>query len=330
MMNYKKITLVFPGQGSQYVGMGLEFFEKFDFVRDLFDQGSQILGYDIPDLCFKKHTLGKILHKPDLDRTIYTQPMVLTVSYACFLVLKEECRRRNIDLEISFLAGHSLGEYTALLAAGAMDFETTLDLVNKRATFITEFSKAYPDAGLMALVDKSSDLDKGKIEALCNDFQVHISIINSRKQIVIGGFKKNLDKLAKHLSEQGIRGMELRVEGPFHTPLMQQAADRFNRELDGCRIRIASRPVLVNVSSEALVDPGHIKNELYKQIFSPVDWRQSIEKIIRNGGDLFIEVGPKTVLSNIIRDVDPAVPRLNVENTESLEKTLKELESPEA
>ena len=241
-MKYKKITLIFPGQGSQYVGMGNEFYEKFDFVRDIFDQASRVLGYDVAHLILKKPRFGKIRHKADLNKTVYTQPAVLITSYAIFKVFETFCEEVNINLDPSFLAGHSLGEYTALLASGTMDFKTTLDLVNKRATYITEFSKTYPDAGLMAVVNKGSELDNEKVQALCRKFQVYISIINTKKQIVVGGFRKNLTSLSKQLKKEGMHGVVLKVEGPFHTPLMQPAADKFKKALDKCQIQIGSKP----------------------------------------------------------------------------------------
>lgn len=325
-MKYKKITLIFPGQGSQYVGMGYEFYEKFEFVRDIYDQGSQVLGYDVSDVCFKKHTLGrKIVHKADLNRTMYTQPTVLITSYVIFKVFEKTCEEHQIDLDASFLAGHSLGEYTALLVSGAMDFKTALNLVNKRAQYITQFSKAYPDAGLMAVVAKNSELDNERLDALCKNFQVYVAIRNTQKQIVVGGFKKNLSALSKKLKKEGTNGTVLKVEGPFHTPLMQPAAEEFKKELHKSDIQIASKPVIANVSSEAIVDPDHIRQELYSQIFSHVDWRRSIQKIIDNGSDLFIEVGPKRVLSKMIKDISPSAARLNVEDLESLQKTVTEL-----
>lgn len=324
-MKFKKITFIFPGQGSQYIGMGNEFYEKFDFARDIFDEASQVLGYDVAHLILKKIRFGKIRHKADLNKTIYTQPAVLITSYLCFKVFETFCNEVNVHLDPAFLAGHSLGEYTALLAAGTMDFKTTLDLVKKRATYITEFSKTYPDAGLMAVVNRGSELDHDKVDSLCGEFQVYISIINTKKQIVVGGFRKNLTSLAKQLKKENMHGIPLNVEGPFHTPLMKPAADKFKKALDKSNIQIGSKPVIANVSSDAIVDPDHIRNELYTQIFSNVDWRHSVEKIIANGGDLFIELGPKTILSRMIKDIAPSAKTLNVEDMETLKQTVKEL-----
>ncbi len=166
LKEYKKIVLIFPGQGSQYVGMGKDFYDKYKFVRDIYDQANQVLGYDISEKCFRPSLGKKIMHRIDLDKTIYTQPAVLTMSYACFKVFEDRCRNGNINLDFSMTAGPSLGEYTALLVSGAMDFKTAVGLVKKRATYITEFSKSYPDAGLMAMVDKKGALDYDKIDAL--------------------------------------------------------------------------------------------------------------------------------------------------------------------
>ncbi len=325
-MKYKKIALIFPGQGSQYVGMGKEFYDRFKFVRDIYDQANQILGYDLSEQCFKKRKLGKvIMHKDDLNKTIYTQPAVLTTSYACFKVLEKSLREHGLDINFPLLAGHSLGEYTALLISGAMDFETCLSLVKQRATYMTELGKGYPGAGLMAIVEKKNDLEFDKICILCKEFEVYVTLNNTKKQIVVGGSKRKLAELSKKLKEEGTRSTMLKVEGPFHTPIMKPAANKFRLELEKSPIRIASRPVIANVSTHAIVDPDHIKEEAYEQIYKIVDWKGSVEKVVRNGVDLFIEVGPKKVLSNMIKDIDPSIPNLNIEDVESLEKTVKEL-----
>ena len=204
-MKTRRITLIFPGQGSQYVGMGKELFDRFKLVRQIYDEATQVLGYDITELCFKKHTFGKFMHKADLNRTIYTQPAVLTMSYACYRVLEETCKECNVELNASLLAGHSLGEYTALLVSGAMDFKTTLSLVQKRATFMTEWGKAYPGAGLMAIVDKGRELDYDRICALCKDFGVYVTLNNTRSQVVVGGSKRRLAEMGKELKREGKR-----------------------------------------------------------------------------------------------------------------------------
>lgn len=307
------------------MGMGKELFDRFKLVREIYNEATQVLGYDISELCFKKHTFGKFMHKADLNKTIYTQPAVLTMSYACYRVLEETCKECNVELNAFLLAGHSLGEYTALLISGAMDFKTTLSLVQKRATFMTEWGKAYPGAGLMAIVDRGRELDYDRICALCKDFGVYVTLNNTRSQVVVGGSKRRLAEMGKELKREGKRSTMLKVEGPFHTPIMKPAADKFKKELDKSEIHIASKPVMANVTTEAIVDPNHIRKELHEQIFNIVNWRGSIESIAHNRETLFIEVGPKKVLSNMIKDIDPSIPSLNIEDVESLEKTVKEL-----
>jgi [acyl-carrier-protein] S-malonyltransferase len=329
-MKYNRITAIFPGQGSQYTGMGKELYENFDIVRKIYDEANAVLEYDLAGLCFRKSGIvsfgSRLMHKPDLNKTIYTQPAVLTTSYACFKALEETCKKRGIELNFCLLAGHSLGEYTALLASGAIDFRTCLQLVNKRAQYMTELGRSYPGAGLMAVMSRSEDLDFQNISSICNEFQVYVTLNNTKRQIVVGGGKRKLELLSKELKNQNKIGKMLKVEGPFHTPIMKPAAEQFKKELERSRLVIASRPIIANVSTNAIVDPNHIKKELYNQIFNIVDWRRSVEKIVVNGGDLFIEIGPKRVLSNMVKDIDPSIPELNVEDMESLENTVVELE----
>ena len=329
-MKYKKIALVFPGQGSQYVGMGKELHDRFKLVRDIYDEASSVVDYDMGEKCFRKPMIGsKIMHRADLDKTKYTQPAVFVTGYACYKIFEEMCKEVSVQCSPAFLAGHSLGEYTALAVAKAMDFRTCMDLVQKRANFITEFSGAYPDAGLMAIVNRGKELEFGMIEDLVKEAQVYVTLINTKSQIVVGGFKKNLEELGRKLKKEGLIPTVLRVEGPFHSPLMKPAADRFKRELNASKITIGERPVIANVTTEAIVDPGHIRKELYDQIFTCVNWRRSVEKMIENEADLFIEIGPKKVLTNMIKDIGSPVPTMNVEDIDSLERAVKDLGAQE-
>ena len=329
-MKYKKIALVFPGQGSQYVGMGKDLHDRFKLVRDIYDEASSVVGYDMAEKCFRKPMIGsKLMHRADLDKTKYTQPAVFVTGYACYKIFEEMCKEVSVQCSPAFLAGHSLGEYTALAVAKAMEFRTCMDLVQKRANFITEFSGAYPDAGLMAIVNRGKELEFRMIEELVKEAQVYVTLINTKSQIVVGGFKKNLEELGRKLKKEGLIPTVLRVEGPFHSPLMKPAADRFKKEVNTSKITIGERPVIANVTTEAIVDPGHIRKELYDQIFTCVNWRRSVEKMVENGADLFIEIGPKKVLTNMIKDIGSPVPTMNVEDVESLERAVKELGAQE-
>ena len=158
-MDHRKVVLLFPGQGSQYVGMGKDFYEQYSFVRELYEEANGVLGYDVADICFKEHKLGRLIHvAADINKTIYTQPTVFLTSYACYRVFEKMCKDNGVNLNLFVLAGHSLGEYTALLVGGAMDFKTTLRLINNRASYMTEAGRAYPGAGLMAVIDRKRDM----------------------------------------------------------------------------------------------------------------------------------------------------------------------------
>lgn len=326
-MKYNKIVLIFPGQGSQYVGMGKELHARYKSARLAYTQAGDNLHFDIADICFRENWWNRVFGTTNLNKTVYTQPAVLTSNFACLKALEDRCEETGVKLNPFLTMGHSFGEYTALIASGAMDFETALGLVKKRAEYMSEAGKNIPNGGLMALLSKENELDAGYVQNLCQKYGVYTALINTQKQIVVGGSKKSMDRLSEELKKGGIITKALRVEGPFHTPLIRPAANRLKTDLDNADIYIASPPIIANVTAKAIADPIDIMQELHGQIYKPVDWKGSVENAIANGADLFIEIGPKTVLSNMIKEIDPEKTTLHVEDLKSLEEAVRELKS---
>jgi [acyl-carrier-protein] S-malonyltransferase len=347
-MDPKKIAFVFPGQGSQYPGMGLDISDQYPVAKSTFTRADDLLGYKISSLCWEKnekHSHEKLrswlksigdrfhleflerlqekLHKrPLLEYTRYSQPAVFTVSVACLEALRQELRSRGHHLDFDMAAGHSLGEYTALYAAGAFGFEEALLLVKTRAEYMQDCGEDIANAGLLSIVGK--DRIQG-IEQICQSANVHIAVYNNDYQIVLGGYEENLRHAKEMVEEMGLKGIPLKVSGPFHTYLMKPAADRMRFFLEGRDFTIMNRPVIANTSTRAIADPLDIKNELTDQIFRSVFWKESTEKMIKNGVRVFVEIGPGKVLNGLISKVDPDVKILNVEDPPSLENTVQEL-----
>lgn len=307
-----KIAFIFPGQGSQNIGMGKEFYENYSFVRDIFNQASEVLEIDIVKLC---------LQGPEdkLRQTQNTQPIVFTVSIACLEVLK----RQNISPDI--VAGHSLGEYTALVACGCLDFLDALRLVHKRGQFMQEASQKYP--GTMAAI---IGLEKEKIDTILEEARAFGIVVaanfNCPHQVVISGEISAIEK-AKELAEsQGAkRVVILKVAGAFHSPLMEEAKSKLKHEIEKIQIQPPTMPIVANVCADYLKEPEAIREALIKQITSPVLWEASIRKMQDEGVTTFIEVGPGKVLSGLLRKISSESLSLNVEDEQSLKRTQDKL-----
>ncbi len=308
-----KIGFLFPGQGSQYLGMGREFYEAYPFLREIFEQASSTLGTEASRLCFEGP-------EEVLKETQNTQPLVLTTSFASLEVLK----RRGINPHL--VAGHSLGEYTALVAAGALDFLAALKLVRKRGRFMQEASREHP--GTMAAI---IGLEEKRVNAVLEEAgsfgQVVAANFNGPAQVVISGEILAVEK-AKEIAERaGARKVViLKVAGAFHSPLMEPARKKLQEEIEKSNIRSPLIPLVANVTADYLREPQAIKEALINQVTSPVLWEASVRKMLEAGVTTFIEVGPGKVLSGLLRRISPKSLSLNVEDEESLKKTWQKLE----
>ena len=302
------LSLVFPGQGSQYVGMGKDLYDNFKVARDTFAQASDKLNLDLKKLCFESE---------DVHLTVNAQPAILTVSTAAFRVLTSER-----EIKADFVAGHSLGEYSALVASGSLDFEDAICAVSKRGEFSQE---AVPiGIGGMAAVLGLPDEEVDKIcnEASDNNSYVSAANYNSIGQVVISGVKKAVENAAKLAKDAGAkRVVLLDVSAPFHSKLMKSAVDKMRDVLDGINFVDFKIPMVTNFDAKTISDKSKIKNLLLDQLISPVLWHQSINYLNSNlGVKSFMEVGPKNVLTGLIKRIVPDCETLNFGEKADLEK----------
>lgn len=302
----KKFAVVFPGQGSQYVGMGKDFIGDVAGGADIIRIGERITGLPL---------MENIMSGPliELTRTLICQPSIFGISMVCW-----QAFIKNSLLPCS-VAGHSLGEYSALVASGVIGIEEGFHLIYKRAGIMDEISEKS-DGGLLAVLG----LHLQEVEELLKGFpEIEVSNINSLTQVVIGGRKTELERFNSFLKERKLKGIMLNVSGPFHTSMMKKASDVLEKEIDRITFKDPEIPVYLNYSGRRAIDSDEIKKGLVRQIYSPVRWVDTIENIYRDEKpEVFVEVGPKKVLKKLVEGIIPEMPVLNVEDSVSLAETL--------
>jgi len=290
-------SVIFPGQGSQIVGMASEFYSKFELFKKLYRQADEVLNFPLSKLILEGP-------KEKLDLTENTQPAIFLVGYSIFQILKEEYK---IDLnKAKFFAGHSLGEYTALACAGALDFESTLKILKFRGNAM---QSAVPkgEGGMLAILGSNTET----IEKIFSDnkdkYQCFIANDNSNGQLVVSGKIENIDKLSLDLASKSIKHIKLPVSAPFHCHLMSKATELMKKEIEKLKFGDFQTPLISNVSATEIQDKVSLKDLLVKQIESRVRWRESVLYMIDNGVNQFIEIGPGKVLSGLIKRIDKNV-----------------------
>lgn len=300
-----RIAFVFPGQGAQYVGMGKDFYDSFQVCKDIFAAAKEATGLDVSAICFEENE--------NIHITEYTQIAMLTVEVALAKVLEE----KGIHPEVT--AGLSLGEYGALVTAGVLSEQDAFRVVRQRGILMQE---AVPSGGAMAAV---LGMDGAAIAKVCEETEGIVSVANYNcpGQIVITGEEAAVDKACETLKEQGAkRCVKLNVSGPFHSAMLKDAGAKLYEVLKHVSLREMKIPYLANVTADYVRDISSVKELLKQQVYSSVKWQQSVEKMIADGIDTFIEIGPGKTLSGFMRKIDKEkkVTMFNVEKLEDLEK----------
>lgn len=302
-----KIAFIFPGQGAQTCGMGKDFYEQTETGRKVFDKATELLGFSVPELCFEPNDR--------LDITEYTQAAMVTTSIAMMKVLEENGVKPDVA------AGLSLGEYCALAAAGVMSEEDAITTVRQRGIFMQEEVPA--GEGAMAAI---LALDAAVIEEVTADMDgVWIANYNCPGQIVISGRLEAVAQAAEQLKAAGAkRVLPLNVSGPFHSALLKEAGEKLGKFLENVKISDPVIPYAANVTAEYVTRAEEVKPLLERQVYSSVKWQQSVERMIADGVDRFVEIGPGKTLTGFVKKISRDVKAVNIEKLDDLEK-LKEL-----
>lgn len=298
-----KTAFVFPGQGSQYVGMGQDFYEYIPASRNIYEIAGNAAGLDVKALCFEENEL--------LPITEYTQIAMLTTEIAILKAVEETGLRPDVT------AGLSLGEYGAVYTAGIMGLEDIFRIVRKRGIYM---QKAVPEGGAMTAV---LGLETALIEKICEETEGMVTIANYNcpGQVVITGEEKAVADAVEKLTQAGAkRCVALKVSGPFHSPMLTGAGEKLGRELKEVVLHDSKIPYLTNVTGDYVKNTGEVKELLQRQVSSSVRWQQSVERMIADGVDTFIEIGPGRTLTGFAKKINRDIKALNVEKLEDLEK----------
>lgn len=312
----EKTSVLFPGQGSQYVGMGEDLYNAYAEVRELFGQASDLLKIDMMELCFKG---------PDevLKQTENAQPAVTLVNAACYAVLRKE------GYAPAAAAGHSLGEYSALYAAGVFDFASLMRTVRQRGIFMQEAADRNP-GGMLAVMG----LPMEKVTEVCASLKestpVEIANYNSPRQVILTGEAEAIENAAALTKKAKGLVIKLKVSGPWHSRFMAGARAAMEEFLKGVTVKKASIPVVSNVTADYMTEPDEIKRNLVDQITCPVRWTDSIARLLGDGNRSFVEAGPGKVLKGLMREINKEVKTYNIENTDTLKAFVSEGLAPGA